>query len=223
MPAAAGSHAHRGQAVRWLSHLGVPGLVCVAIFDSCPIPLPIPGSTDLLLLWLVSHKNGEPWALVPGAVVGSIVGGYLSWQVGRKGGEAALQRRVPVRFLVPVQRWVRTNPFLAVFLPAMLPPPVPLTPFVLASGALGVPAARFLPVFGTARALRYSLVAWLGATYGRRVIRLWSHTLDQWSTPLLAGFAALLAGGIVFALLKARRKTGCLARAGAPARETAAD
>lgn len=222
LPAAGGQSAPRGHALRWLTHLGLPGLFCVAVFDSCPIPLPIPGSTDLLLLWLVSHRSGKPWLLVLCAVAGGIVGGYLSWQVGRKGGETALKRRLPARFLDPVKKWARSNPFLAVFLPALLPPPVPLTPFVLASGALGVPARRFLTAFGAARALRYLLVAWLGATYGRHVIRLWSRTLDRWSTPILAIFATLIAAGILFAVVKARRRPAYEVSASS-VRETAAD
>ena len=70
----------------WLTHLGVLGLFSVAVIDSSVIPLPLPGSTDLLLLWLVAH-NGDPWLLAPCAIAGSILGGYTTWHIGRKGGE----------------------------------------------------------------------------------------------------------------------------------------
>ena len=43
----------------WLTHLGALGLFSVAVVDSSPIPLPLPGSTDLLLLWLVAY-GGDP-------------------------------------------------------------------------------------------------------------------------------------------------------------------
>jgi len=213
---ASGSHT-----LHWLLSLGLPGLFGVAIVDSSPIPLPLPGSTDLLVLWLASH-GGQPWELAACAFAGALLGGFLGWRLGRKGGEEALKRRVPARMLDPVHRWARGNPFLAVFLPALLPPPVPLSPFVLAAGALGVPQNRFLISFGAARAIRYSVVAWLGATYGRRVMRVWSHTLDQWSMPILATFLALMAGGIVFAIVKARRKPK-ESTPGRARRESAAD
>jgi membrane protein DedA with SNARE-associated domain len=77
-------------------------------------------------------------------------------------------------------------------------------PFALASGALGVSRRRFLLVFGAARSLRYSFVAWLGATYGRRIVRLFSGSLQKWSTPLLCMFLALLAGGLCFGVWKVR-------------------
>lgn len=208
--------------MHWLTHLGLPGVFGVAAIDASPIPLPIPGTTDLILLWLSSHKIGSSWVMVLCAVAGSLLGGYFSWNLGCKGGEAALKRRVPARLLNPVQRWAKGNPFLAVFLPALLPPPVPLSPFLLASGALGVPVQRFLIAFGAARSIRYSLVAWLGATYGRRMNRLWSSTLDKWSAPLLWVFAALVLSGIVFAIVSALRRPKGVA-GGRPVKESAAD
>jgi membrane protein YqaA with SNARE-associated domain len=199
--------AQRAHTLHWLSHLGLPGVFCISAIDSSPIPLPIPGTTDLLLLWLVAHRSGAPWLLVICAVAGSILGGYAGWSIGRKGGELALKRRVPARLLDPVHRWAHGNPFLSVFLPALLPPPVPLSPFVLAAGALGIQLRRFLIAFGAARALRYSAVAWLGATYGRYVIRAWGRALDKWSTPIVVGFAALFVAAVAVSLVKARRRT----------------
>jgi membrane protein YqaA with SNARE-associated domain len=187
----------------WLTHLGPLGLFAVAVFDSSAIPLPIPGSTDLLLLWLVAH-SGDPWLLVASAVTGSILGGYTTWRLGRRGGEAALRRYVPARFVVRVTAWVEHHPVLAVFLPAVLPPPIPLSPFILAAGALGVSRNRFLTVFGAARTVRYSLIAWLAVTYGRKVVRMWSGTLQAWSAPLLWTFGAVMLCGICFGVWKAR-------------------
>src|ERR1035437_2925235 len=152
---------HQLFAPHWLTHLGSLGLFSVAVVDSSVIPLPLPGSTDLLLLWLVSH-SGNPWLLASCAIAGSILGGYTTWQIGRSGGEAALRNYVPACLLGRVVMWVERHPLLAVFLPAVLPPPIPLLPFALASGALGVSRRRFLGVYGAARCLRYSFIGWLG-------------------------------------------------------------
>jgi len=187
----------------WLTHLGLLGLFSVAVIDSSVIPLPLPGSTDLLLLWLVAH-SGDPWLLAPCAVAGSILGGYTTWHIGRRGGEEALRQYVPARLLGRVVKWVERHRILAIFVPAMLPPPIPLLPFALASGALGVSRRRFLAVFGAARALRYSLVAWLGVAYGRRVVRIWSGSLQKWSTPLLSVFVGLMVAGVCFGIWKVR-------------------
>ena len=194
---------HASLAPHWLTHLGALGLFSVAVIDSSVIPLPLPGSTDLLLLWLVAH-SGDPWLLAPCAIAGSILGGYTTWHIGRRGGETALRHYVPARLLGRVVVWVEHHPILAVFLPALLPPPIPLLPFALASGALGVSRGRFLAVFGAARSLRYSFIAWLGVIYGRRIVRLWSGSLQQWSTPLLCVFLGLLGAGICLVIWKIR-------------------
>ena len=161
----------------WLTHLGVLGLFSVAVIDSSVIPLPLPGSTDLLLLWLVAH-GGDPWLLPLCAIAGSIVGGYTTWQIGRSGGEAALRHYVPAAPPSAGRQWVERHPVLAVFVPAMLPPPIPLLPFALASGALDVSRGAFWP--SSARlarcdtpwlhGLRWRMdVAWYGS--GRVVFR----------------------------------------------------
>lgn len=180
--------------------------------------MPVPGSTDLLLLWLVSH-HGNPWPLVACAVTGSLLGGYITWNLGRKGGDAALQRYAPARLLEPIKRWAQGHPILAVFLPAILPPPIPLSPFLLAAGALKISWRRFLLVFAAARILRYGFIAWLAVRYGRRVTRMWSATLDKWSAPLSWTFAVLLVGGIIFGVWKFRRRSRS---SGQPAMEASA-
>ncbi len=53
---------HSALVPQWLTHLGALGLFFVAVIDSSVIPLPLPGSTDLLLLFMVAH-SGNPWLL----------------------------------------------------------------------------------------------------------------------------------------------------------------
>jgi hypothetical protein len=63
---------------------------------------------------------------------------------------------------------------------------------------------RFLLAFGAARSLRYSLIAWLGVFYGRKVVRMWSGTLEKWSAPLLWTFGGVLVAGVCFGIWKHR-------------------
>lgn len=76
------STAHHPLVPHWLVHLGALGIFSVAVVDSSFIPLPLPGSTDLLLLWLVAY-GGDPWLLATLAIVGSLLGGYATWDCGR--------------------------------------------------------------------------------------------------------------------------------------------
>ena len=158
------------------------GIFVVSAIDSSVIPLPIPGSTDLLLLLLVAHR-ANPWGMAFAAIAGAILGGYLTWSTGAKGGRDAIKRHVPKRYADRLAGWVERNGVLAVVLACLLPPPFPLMPFLLAAGALGVTRKRFLVSFSIARAARYLFIAWLGVTYGRSMIRAWNHYLAGWSTP----------------------------------------
>ena len=90
-------------------------------------------------------------------------------------------------------------------LAALLPPPVPLMPFVLAGGALGVTRGRFLSFYGAARLVRYGLLTWLGMTYGRRIVRVWQQELTGWGTLLLCVYGGLVVLGIGYGVWKYRR------------------
>jgi len=206
--AAARNSAHNGHLLRWLISLGGIGVFGVAIIDSSVIPLPLPGSTDLLLLLLASHRGGTVKSailLAACAWMGSMIGGYLTWHAGRKGGEVALKRYVPKRILERVTGWVERHGAWSVGLAAILPPPVPLTPFLLAAGALKVTIGRFLAFYGAARAVRYGLLAWLGVTYGRRIVRTWEKDLSGWSSTILWVYGGLVVVGILYGVWKFRQ------------------
>jgi membrane protein YqaA with SNARE-associated domain len=203
--AADASHGKRSAALHWIVSLGAPGVFAVSLVDATIIPLAIPGSTDLLLLWLISH-GGNPWILVSCAVGGTLIGGWTTWRLGKKGGEAAIERYVPARWEKRVHGWAQHHPILVLFLPAILPPPIPLAPFLLAAGALGASVRRFAVAFGAGRVLRYGLMGWLAVRYGRRVMQLWSSTLDKWSEPILWTFIGMSAAGVAFGIWKLRRQ-----------------
>lgn len=201
----AASKGQSAHGLRWLMGFGTLGLFAVSLIDSSIIPLPVPGSTDLLLILLVVHGADPVFAAVA-AIVGSILGGYLTWATGAKGGEAALHRYLPKRFARRMSGWVERKGTLAVTASALIPPPFPLTPILLAAGAVGVSRRRFLISFSLARTFRYSLVAWLAATYGRAMVRAFRHYLSGWSTTLMWVYLGLVMAGILYGLLKFRQQ-----------------
>ena len=191
-------------------HLGAMGIFALAVVDSSVIPIPLPGSTDLVLLLMTAFRSqsiGSPLLFASCAFVGSVIGGYITWAAGKKGGEAALDRLGKGRFVRRVQGWVKRNGLLSVAMASLLPPPVPLMPFLLAAGALGLSRARFLISYCSARAVRYGLVAWVGYKYGRVVINFWQTDLKGWSTPILIGYISLLILGVLYGIWKYRKGT----------------
>jgi membrane protein YqaA with SNARE-associated domain len=192
--------------LHWLISLGWIGLSGVSLLDASPIPLPIPGTADLILLALVAHK-GSPWLLVPLAVVGSVIGAYITWSTGKKGGETALRRYVPRRHYKRITGWTTSHGAIAVALAAILPPPVPLMPFLLAAGALALPRGRFLASFTAARTTRYAIVAWLAVVYGRQMVHWWNRYLAQYAGVIGWTILALFIGALGWGIWKWKRSS----------------
>ena len=208
VPDTPGVKASSSHALGWLMHLGAVGIFVLAVVDSSVIPIPLPGSTDLVLLLLTAFRSnsiGSPIVFASCAFAGSVIGGTMTWAAGKKGGEAALDKLGRGRFVRRVQSWVKRNGLISVGLAALLPPPVPLMPFLLAAGALGVSRARFLISYCTARAVRYGLVALVGYKYGRAVINFWQRDLKGWSTPILVVYVSLLVLGALYGIWKYRK------------------
>lgn len=149
---------HHPRALRWLVHLSVPGVFVLAAVDFSLIPLPVPNATDLLLLWLSAHRE-SPWFLVPAALAGSLLGAYSTWHVAHKGGRRLLRRYSSVPLVKPLSAWMERHPMVAALGFPMLPPPFPLTAFVLAAGTLGVAPRRFFAAFAASLSVRYILLA----------------------------------------------------------------
>jgi membrane protein YqaA with SNARE-associated domain len=200
--------------LQWLMHLGVLGLFAVAVVDSSVIPVPLPGSTDLVLLLLVAYGASSVSVLasfVASAIAGSVVGGYLTWAAGVKGGNAAMERLGKGRFVGKVSGWVKKNGLLSIAVAALLPPPIPLLPFLIAAGAFGLRRGRFLVSYCAARIVRYSVIAWLAYSYGRNFLVLWQKELKGWSTLIISVYIGLIVLGAFYAIwkyLKTRRSEG---------------
>jgi membrane protein YqaA with SNARE-associated domain len=171
--------------LHFLFQFGLFGLILVSIVDSSFVPLPVPGITDIMIIvFAAQHANW--FVLVLFATIGSALGGYFSYQVGHSGGMSFLEKRVPPRIFKRITGWMENHAILSVALPAILPPPMPLSPFVLAAGALNMSRNKFLYTFTISRALRHAIAAWLGIQYGRAVIHLWDRISDKYATTILS-------------------------------------
>jgi membrane protein YqaA with SNARE-associated domain len=186
-PATQAAHAHTGKSssplLHWLITFGVFGLFLVSVVDSSFVPLPVPGMTDIMII-LFAARHTNPVLLVAVATAGSALGGFLSYQAGHKGGMAFIEKRTPARIFKRVCAWMEHHAILAVALPAILPPPMPLSPFVLAA-ALQMPRRKFMIAFTVSRCCRHAIAAWLGIHYGRHVIRAWNHLSSKWGATIL--------------------------------------
>jgi membrane protein YqaA with SNARE-associated domain len=182
--AASAQPRHGSPFLHLLFSFGLFGVFLVSIVDSSFVPLPLPGVTDIMIIVLAAQHHN--WLLlVLLASAGSALGGYFSYQVGQSGGMAFIEKRIPPRIFKRVCDWMENHAILSVALPAILPPPMPLSPFVLAAGALHMSRRKFLTTFTISRAVRHSTAAWLGIHYGRHIVHMWNSLSAKYAVPVL--------------------------------------
>jgi membrane protein YqaA with SNARE-associated domain len=192
-----------GKITRYFFRLGLLGLFFICVIDSSPVPLPIPGSSDILVVLLAAQR--QAWLLVTIiATIGSVVGGAVSYQAGVVGGLPLMDKYVPARFRDRLHRWTSEHALLSVALPAVLPPPAPLMPFLIAAGAMRMSRKRFFWSFTVSRFLRHAFYAWLGLHYGRRIMPLYQRFADHYGWILLVIVWGSVAFGVIYAILKLR-------------------
>jgi membrane protein YqaA with SNARE-associated domain len=186
---------------RWLFHLGGLGLIPLGLLDNSPIPLP--GIMDVATI-IMSARQEQLWfyyALM--ATAGSVFGGFVTYRLARKGGKEALDLRFSPRKVDHVCEIFGRWGFGAIVIPALLPPPVPMVPFLFAAGAMQYPARKFLAALTLGRTLRYLILAYLAARYGRQIIAF----MAEHAHPVVAAILVMLmaTAALVFYFWKGSR------------------
>jgi membrane protein YqaA with SNARE-associated domain len=175
----------------WLHRLGGPGLLIIGIIDASIVPMP--GSIDAFLIILVAQRP-EDWpyyALM--ATLGAVAGGYLTYRLGEKGEEEALERRLGQNRAKKLYQHFKMHGFPTVAAAALLPPPLPTKAVLLVAGALHYPHRNFLAALSTGRAIRYFAVGYAAHIYGHAIVNIFS----RYSRPILYTFIALAILGAI--------------------------
>jgi membrane protein YqaA with SNARE-associated domain len=185
----------------WIFHLGGLGFIPLGLIDSSVIPLP--GSMDILTI-LLSARHGNLWFYYASmATVGSVTGGYVTYRLARKAGKETLARKFPRRKLEKSYEIFGRWGFGAIAIPALLPPPAPMVPFLLAAGAMRYSVNKFLAALTLGRILRYSILAYLAARYGRHMLTF----ISQLRHPvLIVALALIVAAVLVFVVMLAGKR-----------------
>jgi membrane protein DedA with SNARE-associated domain len=89
-----------------------------------------------------------------------------------------------------------------------LPPPMPMVPFVIAAGALQYSPRKFLVAMSLGRLVRYCILAYLGAVYGRKIFAV---VLAHGEVALYVTIGLAVAATAILLLMRYRRKREALA------------
>jgi membrane protein YqaA with SNARE-associated domain len=164
----------------------------------------IPFGTDAVVIY-VAARNRELFWLYPLLVTaGSIVGAAVTYAIGAKISDEGLTRFVSSRHLERFRTRIKDIGPLTLGLSALLPPPFPMTAFILTSGALKVPLTRFLTIFAAARLIRFSVEALLAQRFGTSLLRVFESEPVQ---RMAIGLVLVAIAGTAITILRVWRST----------------
>jgi len=164
----------------------------------------LPFGIDALVIFLAARNPDLFWMYPLLATAGSVAGAAVTFWIGRKVGAAGLERLVPSRRLERLKCKVNESGAVAMAIPALLPPPFPLTPFILTCGALDVNRWRFFVTLACVRLLRFGAEATLARVYGRRVLRVLQSEPFQM---VVIGFVVVAVVGTIISAVLLWRST----------------
>ena len=155
-----------------LKPLGVWGLLALAFVDSSSIAVPM----DPLVASYVWADKPRLLLYVLAAAIGSAAGSLVPFFIGRAGGELFLLKRINRERFEKLRDRFEKQEFLALLVPAMLPPPTPFKLFVFAAGVFEMRTASFLLAVASRAlsALRHNRAAG-GPLWAGDCACLWAH------------------------------------------------
>jgi membrane protein YqaA with SNARE-associated domain len=158
--------------------LGGFGLLTLGVLDSSFLFMPL--GNDLLVVALTAAHRERMLYYVLMATGGSVLGVWFTHWVSAKGGQKGIEKdqkdQDPKdqkgKRLAYVQRKMNEQGGVALATAALMPPPFPFTPFIIAAGALQYPLKKMLAIIAGCRALRFAIEGSLALIYGRRIISM---------------------------------------------------
>lgn len=179
---------------------GPAGILLLAVLDSSGVP--VAGVFDAFLILIAVERPSFAWGSAALAVAGSVIGNVILFQAARRGGRRFMDKAAPEGRAAKFREWFRRYGMVTVFVPALLPIPMPMKLFVISAGVTGTSLREFVTVILAARTLRYFGEAWLGVTL-KRESTAFLKTHAWW---FAAGAAALFLSLYGFILLRDRRR-----------------
>jgi membrane protein YqaA with SNARE-associated domain len=183
-----------------LKTLGAWGLLLSATIDSMAIPIPV----DALIATYAYSTPHKAWLYCAAAAAGSALGSLLPYGLGRAGGELFLLKRIDEKRLQTIRDRFERQEFLALMVPAILPPPTPFKLFVFSAGVFEMKVVNFLLAIATGRLIRYGLLSVLTIIFGPQIVTEATSLFRQHPLLLLVLLVAVIVGiFVVFRLLRA--------------------
>lgn len=125
---------------------------------------------DPLVAGFVYANPHKAWLYCLAASLGSAVGSLLPYALGRAGGELFLLKRIDRGRMESIRDRFEKREFLAIMVPAMLPPPTPFKMLVFSAGVFEMKVRDFLLAIIGGRLVRFGILSGLTIIFGRTIV-----------------------------------------------------
>jgi membrane protein YqaA with SNARE-associated domain len=199
-----------------LEPLGPWGVLAVAAIDSAAFLVPLdPTVATFIFKTLKSleasgvERNSLMWIfslylLYPlMASLGSALGSLVLYEVGRKGGELLLRKRVSKERFASIRDRFEKQEFIALMIPSMLPPPWPFKLFVLSAGVFHMKVRDFVIAIFVGRMIRFLILATLTVRFGPQIVEMAKNLLrEHLGLTIIVAITTILLLYVIFRLLR---------------------
>src|SRR6185312_8047673 len=149
-----------------LKTLGEWGVFIISILDSSAFGVPM----DPLVAGYVYANPHKAWLYCLAGSLGSALGSLIPYGLGRAGGELFLLKRINEARLKRIRDRFERQEFLALMVPAMLPPPTPFKLLVFSAGVFEMKPVAFLLAIISGRLVRFGLLSVLTVMFGPEIV-----------------------------------------------------
>jgi membrane protein YqaA with SNARE-associated domain len=182
-----------------LKTLGAWGVFIISILDSAAFGVPM----DPLVAGYVYANPHKAWLYCLAGALGSALGSLVPYGLGRAGGELFLLKRINEARLKRIRDRFERQEFLALMVPAMLPPPTPFKLLVFSAGVFEMKPVAFLLAIISGRLVRFGLLSALTVIFGREIVDETKNLVKTHPTILvLILFGVFLVGYLLYRLLR---------------------
>jgi membrane protein YqaA with SNARE-associated domain len=147
-----------------LKPLGIWGLGGLALIDSALVPLPM--SMDGVVIGYVASDHRKFLLYCVMAAVASAIGSLVPYYVGRAGGELVLLKRINRERYEKMRDRFESQEFLAIMIPAMMPPPMPIKLFEFGAGVFEMKPLPFMTAIFCGKLIQFLVCALITIFYG---------------------------------------------------------
>jgi membrane protein YqaA with SNARE-associated domain len=191
-----------------LKPLGIWGLGGLSFIDAGLFPLPT--TMDGVVIGYVAADHAKFLLYVLMAAAASALGALIPYYLGRAGGELFLLKRINRDRYESLRDKFERQEFLAIMIPAMMPPPMPIKVFEFAAGVFEMKPLPFATAIFCGKFVQFLICAVITVLYGPEIAHAGRRAVHEHLGIVLAlvGAAILCVAIYVIRKLFATRAPG---------------